>query len=879
MKITAQILDVDYLQLNGRPVIRLFCKKEDGEPVCILTNGFLPYFYLHTNQDFRRVSEAIKSKFPAVRVEVVRKFLPIGYGERVEVLKITGTDPSRIPEIREFSSSFGTPYEADILFKYRFMVDKGLKGMGWVEAEGKYIPSKSVKCKLFEAETVKPVERSDYVPLKYLSFDIECIPEGDRLPEPETDPVVIISISFNPDYRGEENIVLITKPVSGPGIIGFSSEEEMLQKFLEIIQDYDPDIIIGYNIYNFDLPYIVKRLEVLNLPKNLGRDDKPVFLKKLQNGYQPTVTGRVVVDPYDILRRDPYIRFRKYDLSTVSREMLGIEKKEMGGISEMRKLWNGSTEDIKRFVEYARRDSELAIKLVLEKNLLDKFFELSRISGLLLQDSLGGQTQRHECRILQEFFKRDILMPCKPSEDEIKKHASERYVKGALVLEPDIGYHDDGCVLVLDFASLYPSIIITFNICPTTIITDKKYESLPHHTSPVGAKFVKPEVREGIFPFILKELIETRKKVKAEMKREQDPERKRQLNAKQLALKVMANSLYGYTGYPRARLFVLEIANSITAYGRENIIKTKKLIEENFGVKVVYGDTDSVFVKTKIKDLEEAQKLGERISEFITSRLPGTISLEFEKIFKTFLIISKKRYAGWKFERSGDGWKDGIEMKGIETVRRDWCPITTETLEKVLHIILKDRNISEAARYVKGVIQSLTSGNIPLEKLTIVKGITKTPEAYDGIQPHVELVKKLRERDPSKAPMVGDRIGYVIIKGNELISKRAEDPEFVREKGLEIDIDYYIENQILPPVERIFEACGMKRSEIIEGVRQKNLLSFSSQEKVLDGFEKVVCKKCGWSFRRPPLKGVCPDCDSELLFSKYGYIGRFIKAV
>jgi DNA polymerase I len=358
------------------------------------------------------------------------------------------------------------------------------------------------------------------------------------------------------------------------------------------------------------------------------------------------------------------------------------------------------------------------------------------------------------------------------------------------------------------------------------------------------------------------------------------------LDAKQHALKIMANSLYGYLGFLPARLYLLEIANSITAFGRENIIKTKKLIEENFPVEIVYGDTDSVFVKTQIKSLEEAEKLGNEISEFVSSRLPGYLTLEFEKIFKSFLILTKKRYAGWKFERdptSPTGWKDSIEMKGIETVRRDWCSLTSETMEKVIEIILKEGNILKAAEYVRKVIRELAEGKVPIEKLTIVKGLTKPPEEYDGVQPHVELAKKLRERDPTRAPVVGDRIEFVIIKGNQMLSKRAEDPKYVLEKGLQIDASYYIESQILPPIERIFEVCGISKAELLEGSRQQNLFSFHIKKKEepkispedikLEEFEGVFCLSCKWSYRRPPLTGLCPNCGNKLYFEAHGTFG------
>ncbi len=879
-----QILDCDYTMLNGKPLIRIFGKTTEGRSLCIFANRFLPYFYLlpHGGQDFGKIKEELKRRYD-VSFEECERLLPIGYGHERKGLKIIGRDPGKIPEIKELAKKFGTPYEADILFKYRYMVDHGLKGMCWVEAEGKYVGTKTVRCKAFEAEKITPLNKQENAPLKYMALDIECMTDDERrLPDAEKDNIIIMSLAFFPDYKGKEKITFIAKRIgfASRGVICFDNENDMLKKFSEILQDFDPDILIGYNINNYDLPYIVKRLDVLQLPKDLGRAEKQVFLKKLQAGLVPSIVGRAVVDPYEILKRDPWVKFKRYDLGTVAKALLNEDKIEIDGIREMREMWNGG--DLKKFIDYSQRDAELALKLIIEKNLLDKFFELAKVSGLLLQDSLGGQSQRHECKLLHEFFRRGILMPCKPEALELRKYKDEREkkgLKGALVLEPQVGLHKS--VLVLDFASLYPSIIRTYNVCPTTLLIEGEAE---HITTPSGAKFVTEKVREGVLPSVLKELMEARKAVKKQMKSETDKEKTRVLNAKQLALKDMANSLYGYTGYIRARLYVMDVANSITAYGRENITKTKKIIEDEFPVEVLYGDTDSMFIKTSLQDLEEARKLGSAISESVSKKLSGYLSLEFEKIYKTFLILTKKRYAGWRFEKISDcEWKDKIEMKGIETVRRDWCSLTTETMLQVIDIVLKEGDIAKAAKYVRSVIDDLAAGKIPLEKLTIVKGLTKTPDSYDGVQPHAELAKKISSRDPTRAPMVGERLGYVIIKGNQLISKRAEDPEFVKQKGLEIDPQYYIENQLLPPLERVFEVCGIAKTELIEGSKQRKLFEIIRQEikqpeqTVFKEFESVACKKCSWSFRRVPLAGACPKCGSHLFFSSNGSLGAFVE--
>ncbi len=878
-----QILDCDYIMFSGKPLLRLFGKTREGEAVCALTNKQLPYFYLDAKEDIQKTKEEIEKM--GAQAEIVEKILPIGFQQPKKILKIIGRDPSAVPEMKEAARKYGTPYEADILFKYRYMVDNELKGMTWVRVEGKPAHTSIVKCRAIDAESIKQIQDAEQenAPLRYLSLDIESVSESnDRISDSEKDGIALISLCFFPDFKNRRTVVLSAKPVkAGNDVIACSSENEMLKKFVEMVNGYDPDVVIGYNINNYDMPFIVKRLEVLKLPRDFGRTEKQAYCRKLQNGYSCSISGRAVVDPYEIIKKDPWVKFKRYDLGTIAKAMLGEGKMDMGGVREMRELWNGNQEQIKKFIDYSRVDAELAMRLVIEKGMLDKFFEVAKISGLFLQDALGGQSQRHECKLLHEFRKRNMVMPCKPEGSDIERFEEEREgkgLKGAIVLEPETGLHKDCSIIVLDFTSLYPSLIRTYNICPTTLLLSGDEE---HFTTPQGAKFVKPEVREGVLPAILRELMEARTATKKLMN-SAAPEQKKLLDAKQLALKDMANSLYGYTGYMRARLYVMDVANAITAYGRENIIKTKKLIEDNYHKVVVYGDTDSIFVKTDTSDLDKAEKEGSEISGFVTNKLSGVLDLKFEKIYKTFLILTKKRYAGWKFEKEGAEWKDKIEMKGIETIRRDWCSLTSDTMMEVLKIILKEGDIQKAAKYVRAIIEDLSAGRIPLDKLTIIKGISRSLGSYKGVQPHVELAKKIGKRDPTKSVIVGERLGYVIVKGNQLISKRAEDPNYAREKGLEIDPQYYIENQLLPPVERIFEVCDVRKSELMEGSKQKKLFELfgaktadvkSPELTTLKGFDSVVCRKCDWSFRRVPLIGKCPKCGSQLLFQKDGSVG------
>src|SRR3989338_1068813 len=878
MIVRFQLLDADYFLNGNKPVIRMFGRSENGKAVCVLYDKFQPYFYVKCNDPKKLAG------INAVKIEEVEKFPAIGYADKPTLLyKITITNPQDVPKLKDqllANKQIEEAYEADILFKYRFMVDFGIYGMQWVEMSGERVNTTVSKIMSFRAESVRPVEKTENVPLNYLAFDIECVPSDPRKPlNSKKDPIVMISCTFLPEYRGRKSLVLVAKPFSGPDALGFSTEKEMLEEFLKIVDTYDPDIITGYNINAFDFPYLVERLRQNKLQQNLGRTEKATFSRTYGITQEYVLTGRAVADPYQILKRDPWVKFYRYDLNTVAKLMLdeqkhSIEYGEMGG------LWNGSKDGLSKFVEYCRKDADLSMKLLVDKGMLDKFIELAKISGLLLQDVMGGQTRRIETMILHEFRKHDFVMPLSPSKSEIIRRTKEREkseLKGAIVLEQKKGLHAEGCVLVLDFKSLYPSIMRTYNVSPDTLTSAGENT----HQSPSGAYFIDNGVREGLLPKILTGVLAARGSAKKQMKTAKGEE-KRILNAKQLALKDIANSMYGYTGYIRARLYTIDVASTITAYGRKNIEKTRKLVEENFPVGVVYGDTDSIFVKTKTTNLDEAREIGENISKFITDRLPGYLELEFEKIYRTFLILTKKRYAGWKFEKTDDGWHDELQMRGIETVRRDWCPLVSELMLNVLNIVLKEGDLAKAIEVVKGTINDLKSGKIPMEKLTIIKGITKSIESYEGMLPHIELARKPSARNPQDPPKVGDRLGFVIIKGDQMLSKRAEDPKYAEQNKIQIDPDYYIQSQLLPPIERIFASVGIQKSEIFGTGRQTSLGDIMSgakrtlkhtieidYKKPLDGWEEFVCKKCKKTYRRMPLNGAC-ECGGEILISYHG---------
>ncbi|ADT84598.1 DNA polymerase domain-containing protein [Thermococcus barophilus] len=380
-------------------------------------------------------------------------------------------------------------------------------------------------------------------------------------------------------------------------------------------------------------------------------------------------------------------------------------------------------------------------------------------------------------------------------------HATKEYYKGKvydLTLDGAPYYFANG---ILTHNSLYPSIIITHNVSPDTLEREgcKNYDVAPI----VGYKFCKDF--KGFISSILEELIETRTKIKKEMKATIDPIKRKMLDYRQKAVKLLANSHYGYMGYPKARWYSKECAESVTAWGRTYIEMTIKEIEEKFGFKVLYADTDGLYATIPDADAETIKKKAKEFLKYINSKLPGLLELEYEGFYLRGFFVTKKRYA--VIDEEGK-----ITTRGLEVVRRDWSEIAKETQAKVLEAILKDGSVEKAVEIVKKVVEDLAKYKVPLEKLVIHEQITKSLDEYKATGPHVAVARRLKAKGIKVRP--GMIISYIILKGDKKISDRAILLSEYDPKKHKYDPDYYIEHQVLPAVLRILEAFGYRKEDL-----------------------------------------------------------------
>ena len=370
--------------------------------------------------------------------------------------------------------------------------------------------------------------------------------------------------------------------------------------------------------------------------------------------------------------------------------------------------------------------------------------------------------------------------------------------------------------------------------------------------TPTGDHFITATTQPGLLPAILAELLRARKKAKEELKAASDPLERAVLDGRQLALKISANSVYGFTGATVGKLPCLEISSSVTAFGRQMIDKTKEMVERTFtkgngyahDAVVIYGDTDSVMVKFGVKEVGDAMRLGREAAKLVSETFINPIKLEFEKVYFPYLLIQKKRYAGLYWSNATH--HDRMDTKGIETVRRDNCRLVQTLIDNCLRILLIERNTTKAVDYAKSIISDLLQNKIDLSMLVISKSLSKAD--YTNKQPHVELAERMRKRDPGSAPTMGDRVAYVIIK-KEVGSKgyeKSEDPIYVLENNIPIDTQYYLEHQLSAPLQRIFDPILPSSASLLTGDHTRAVVIATPAVGGMMNFAKkvVTCLSC-----------------------------------
>ncbi|KAH8082305.1 DNA polymerase family B-domain-containing protein [Filobasidium floriforme] len=930
-KIVFQQIDIDEsTDATTGSTLRLFGLTKKGNSVLLHVHGFKPYFYVAAPKDFMtedckhlrdQLNASVTAGNQAAVVNVstcMRKSL-WGYrgNQNVPFIKITCVDQRSIPRVKglferaqiDFRDMFTQEvmtYESNIAYTLRFMIDTKIVGMNWIELPaGKYTVrsgSKKVSSCQLEADCSydKLISHSpegdgaDIAPLRILSFDIECAGRKGIFPEANIDPVIQIANMVT--RQGESkpfirNVFTLNTcaHIVGSQVLEYHNEREMLQAWRDFVAEVDPDVVIGYNIANFDLPYLLDRAKALKcnqfpyLGKLVGvktEAKETHFSSKAygtRDSKQVAMEGRLQLDILQVMQRD--YKLRSYTLNAVCAQFLGEQKEDVHH-SIITDLQNGTAESRRRLAVYCLKDAYLPQRLMDKLMCFINYTEMSRVTGVPFNYLLSrGQQIKVISQLYRKANDSGYLIPA------LKGEGTDDQYEGATVIEPVKGYYDVP-IATLDFASLYPSIMMAHNLCYTTLLDKTTIDRLrleegsDYVKTPNNDFFATRKLREGLLPIVLQDLLAARKRAKNDLKVEKDPFKRAVLDGRQLALKVSANSVYGFTGATIGKLPCLAISSSTTAYGREMIEATKQQVEKEFTVEkgyehnaeVIYGDTDSVMVKFGTSDLKTAMDLGAKAADIVSATFVNPIKLEFEKVYYPYLLISKKRYAGLYWTKP-EKW-DKMDTKGIETVRRDNCRLVSSVIETCLHKMLIDRDVQGAEEYTKQTIADLLQNKIDMSQLVITKALAKAD--YAAKQAHVELAERMRKRDAGSAPALGDRVAYVIIKGikGAAAYEKSEDPLYVLENNIPIDTKYYLDNQLSKPLLRIFEPIlGDKAGSLLSGDHTRTVQIATPTIGGLMKFavKTVTCLGCKTPLKTNKDGAVCQNCRPRLgeLYQKH----------
>ncbi|QLJ53234.1 MAG: Archaeal DNA polymerase I [Candidatus Fermentimicrarchaeum limneticum] len=785
------LVDVSYKTKGSEPVISLLLKGKKFFRV--YDRSFEPYFYLYTEdlEDAKKEIEqlVVEEKGVVFKVKRIEKARMLLSGKERELLRIICNHPRDVPVLREEITKFGTTYEHNIPFTRRYIIDKGLLPLGVVEFEREGRELKKIT-KIHDAPSLK---------FNTMAFDIETYnPQG--APRPNKDPVIMIS------YADESAGVLTTRRIDKPFIHACADEKEMIGKFCSLLKEKNVELLIGYNSSQFDLPYLKDRAAALKIPLPLGRDGSSFRLQRRGRITKAKITGRIHMDLFHIIRFLATIgslKTFKYTLTEVYSEITGKKKKVLPKLE----IWRYWDDHLKcgELAEYSLNDA-VATKELADR-LLPMEYEISKLSKVPLFDICGSSTGTIvEQLLMNRAHWENMVVPNQPKEEEITARAASPAV-GAFVKMPEPGIYDS--LVVFDFRSLYPSIIISHNIDPFTLNCDCCKDAF---VSPVGHRFCRK--KKGLIPSVLGELLQKRAEIKKKMKALQPgSDEYIQLDARQQALKITANSFYGYLLYPRSRWYSKEAGESTTAWGRHYIQETMKKAEEA-GFKVLYGDTDSLMLLLGDKKKKDALEFVDRIN----SELPEKMELELEGFYTRGVFVSKKAEAkGAKKKYAMIGEDGRIKIRGFELVRRDWAGVAKSVQEQVLGAILKEGSKEKAVKIVMDKIDELRAGKTPLDELVIYTQLKKCIGKYEITSPELEAAKKAM-----KAGMLveeGSLISYVITRKGTSISDKAVPVD----QAQDYDADYYINHQVIPAVLKILKELGVKKDDLLLGGKQSSL--------------------------------------------------------
>lgn len=778
-----------------------------------------------TSFSSRKVSKSFAFTVPDVDVPMESDYLEVLYAGKYP----TPNPKNTYATIAHIFGANTSPIET-------LLLESKIKGPCWLEIKNykKIDPKTSwtknqISCPDMNCVQVIEGQQNSPPPLTVLTVNVKCILH----PSTHRNEIVQISCLVNEKFHLDRPVQqLVTRQYCGitrPSnknwpfdmqatlgkfnkftIAKVDNERALLSWFLSIYDKLDPDVVVNFDSNDCQLDIICNRVTFLKIP-NWSRIGRLKINQIPGKRITEFFIGRLICDVK--LSATELIKSRTYDLGSLCKKILKIgddERQEI--IYDNIPYAYDSSSSIIEFVEINVQDCIYISKLMAELNILPLALQITNIAGNLMSRTLqGGRSERNEFLLMHAFYEKSYIVPDKKlwKDDNEEGGAGKKKAAyaGGLVLEPIKGLYES-FILLMDFNSLYPSIIQEYNICYTTIAPTNDPDKLP----------VPPDdtVELGILPRQIRRLVESRRSVKALMNKPNlAADRKMQYNIRQMALKLTANSMYGCLGFSKSRFYAPHLAALVTCKGRDILMLTKSLVER-MNHNVIYGDTDSIMINTNSQDYEEVYKIGTNIKKAVNV-VYKNIELDIDGVYKKLLLLKKKKYAAVVVNQKPDGKLDySYEFKGLDIVRRDWSKIASKTGTLVLDILLSDSGKEMEERIecifdvLSGLGKDLQEEKIPLAMLEITKQLTKAPSEYVDMSslPHVQVADRMNTQKNRRFKK-GDMIDYIICEDGTDNSavKRGYHIDEVKgdDKKLKVDKVYYLSQQIHPVICRLLE--------------------------------------------------------------------------
>ncbi|KAF7213996.1 DNA polymerase alpha catalytic subunit isoform X2 [Nothobranchius furzeri] len=813
-----------------------------------------PVGMMEVYQEFSELLEKFKiMKFKSKPVQKNYAFEIPDVPSQCDYLEIrySAEHPALPPDLKgaTFSHIFGTNTSS----LEHFLLSRKIKGPCWLDIKTPQLTSQPASwCKVealaLRSDLVSVIKDLPPPPLTVMSISLKTVQNPRTHHNEIVSLAALIHYQFHmdkapPQPPHQTHFCVISKPADCIFPYDFNeavrkkngkveiagTERALLGFFLAKMHKIDPDVLVGHDIFGFDLEVLLQRINMCKVPHwskigRLRRANMPKLGGRGAFAEKSATCGRLVCD-VEISAKE-LIRCKSYHLTELAAQVLKVERSTVPQ-EAIRNLYSDSPH-LLYLLELTWTDAKLILQIMCELNVLPLALQITNIAGNVMSRTLmGGRSERNEFLLLHAFHDKNYIVPDKPSfrkaqletaegDDDADAGKGKRKKKaayaGGLVLDPKVGFYDK-FVLLLDFNSLYPSIIQEFNICFTTVQREalgsrrKNEEDDPEEIPEVP----DPDLEMGILPREIRKLVERRKQVK-QLMRQQDvnTDLYMQYDIRQKALKLTANSMYGCLGFSYSRFYAKPLAALVTHKGREILMHTKDMVQK-MNLEVIYGDTDSIMINTNSKSLEEVFKLGNKVKAEV-NKLYKLLEIDIDGVFKSLLLLKKKKYAALVVEHHGEGrYSVKQELKGLDIVRRDWCELAKQCGNYVIGQILSDQSrdviVENIQKHLIEVGEKVASGDVPLSLYEIHKALTKDPQDYPDKKslPHVHVALWINSQGGHRVK-AGDTVSYLICKDGSTLAagQRAYALEQLqKQEGLSVDTQYYLAQQVHPVVSRI----------------------------------------------------------------------------